>query len=86
MNEAWSTFQSDPDTVLDVASEQSGLPKEQLELVAQVLNLAKTTDEQKQVLQKDIDTWTQLFPLLQESGFNEDSPEDPSSLFIISGS
>lgn len=81
--EAWNTFQSDPDTVIAAASEVSGLPPEQLELVAQVLNLAETTEEQKQVTQRDIDTWTEMFPLLAESGFIESAPEDAAELFIL---
>ncbi|MDQ3485094.1 MAG: ABC transporter substrate-binding protein, partial [Actinomycetota bacterium] len=74
MTEAWDTFQSDPETVLNAASEVSGLPNEQLELVAQVLNLAETTEEQKKVTETDVNTWSELFPLLKESGFNEESP------------
>lgn len=81
--EAWNTFQSDPETVISAASEVSGLPAEQLELVAQVLNLAETTEEQKRVTEQDAETWEQLFPLLAESGFIQESPEDPSALFII---
>lgn len=80
---AWDTFQKDPSTVLAASSKVSGLPTEQLDLVAQVLNLAATTDEQKRVSQRDVDTWTKIFPLLQESGFNKTTPADPASLFLI---
>ena len=81
--DAWDTFQSDPDTVIEVASEVSGVPPEQLELVGQVLNLAETTDEQKKVTEQDVATWTELFPLLAEAGFITEAPEDPAALFQI---
>lgn len=86
MTKAWATFQKTPDTILDAASKVSGLPKEQLKLVAQVLNLAGTTDEQKTVTKKDVDTWSRLFPLLKKTGFNQETPEDPGALFIVSES
>lgn len=80
---AWDTFQKDPATVLAASSKVSGLPTEQLELVATVLNLADTTDEQKRVTQRDVDTWGKIFPLLQKSGFNKTTPADPAALFLI---
>lgn len=80
---AWSTFQADPDTVLATASEVSGLPVDQLKLVAQVLNLADTTDEQKRVTQQDVTTWTGIYPLLQKSGFIQQAPQDPAALFAV---
>lgn len=86
MDDAWATFQEDPDTVLNAASKVSGVPVDQLQGVAQVLNLADTTEEQKKVSETDVNTWSELFPLLKESGFNKESPEDPASLFILSGS
>ena len=84
--EAWTLFQEDPDTVIADASEVSGLPADQLELVAQVLNLADTTDEQKTVSETDVNTWSELFPLLQESGFIQTAPEDAADLFVLTGS
>ncbi len=81
--DAWDTFQSDPDTVIEVASDVSGVPPEQLELVGQVLNLAETTEEQKTVSEQDVATWTELFPLLAEAGFIAEAPEDPAALFQI---
>lgn len=81
--DAWTTFQEDPDTVLAAASEVSNIPAEQLELVAQVLNLAETTEEQKRVTARDVETWTRLYPLLQQSGFTQSTPVDPAALFVI---
>ncbi|MDN5913840.1 MAG: ABC transporter substrate-binding protein [Pseudonocardia sp.] len=80
---AWSTFQREPDTVLDASSRVSGLPKGQLQQVAQVLNLAGTTEEQKRVTRRDVETWTKIFPLLARSGFTQTVPQDPASLFRI---
>lgn len=84
--DAWSTFQSDPGEVIAAASEVSGIAPDQLQLVAQVLNLAATTDVQKTVTEQDVATWTKLFPLLQTSGFIEEAPQDPASLFAVTGS
>lgn len=84
--DAWTTFQEDPDTVISAASEVSGIAADQLELVAQVLNLADTTDEQKTVSEQDVQTWSEIFPLLEQSGFIQEAPADPSSLFVITGS
>lgn len=81
--DAWDTFQSDPDAVIEVASDVSGVPPEQLELVGQILNLAETTDEQKTVSEQDVATWTELFPLLADAGFIAEAPEDPAALFQI---
>lgn len=81
--DAWTTFRKDPKTVIDTASKVSGLPGDQLTLVAQVLNLADTTDAQKKVTEQDVATWTKIFPLLAKSGFIEQAPADPSSLFIV---
>lgn len=80
---AWDTFQKQPKTVLDASSRVSGLPVEQLQLVADVLNLSGTTEEQKQVTQHDVDTWTRIFPLLTESGFNKTTPTDTASMFRL---
>jgi ABC-type nitrate/sulfonate/bicarbonate transport system substrate-binding protein len=84
--QAWTTFQEDPDTVIADASEVSGIAPDQLELVAQVLNLAETTDEQKTVSETDVQTWSEIFPLLQQSGFIQEAPADPAALFRITGS
>ncbi len=80
---AWTKFQQDPNTVLAAASKVSGLPADQLKLVAQVLNLAKTTEAQKTVSQTDVATWSKLFPLLQQSGFIKEAPKDPAALFQV---
>lgn len=82
---AWTTFQQDPDKVLATASKVSGLPVDQLKLVAEVLNLAKTTPEQKRVTEQDVATWGKLFPLLQKSGFIKTTPTDVSSMFEVTG-
>ena len=80
---AWDTFQKDPKTVLAASSKVSGLPEDQLQLVAQVLNLSSTTEEQKRVTQRDADTWKRMFPLLMQSGFNKTTPADPAALFLL---
>lgn len=81
--DAWNTFQSDPDTVIGTASRVSNIPAEQLELVAQVLNLSGTTEEQKEITPRDVETWTEIFPLLQRSGFSRSGPPDVDSMFQL---
>jgi ABC-type nitrate/sulfonate/bicarbonate transport system substrate-binding protein len=81
--DVWSQFQEDPESVLTVASEETGIPVEQLELVSQILNLAEMPDDQKIVSETDVATWSEIFPLLVEAGFLTEEPEDPASMFIV---
>lgn len=81
--DAWTLFQKDPDAVIAEASKVSSIPPEQLTLVAEVLNLAATTEEQKKVSGLDVDTWKQIFPLLERSGFTQSTPPDVASLFQL---
>jgi ABC-type nitrate/sulfonate/bicarbonate transport system substrate-binding protein len=83
---AWTMFQQDPNTVISESSAVSGLPGDQLQLVAQVLNLAGATDEQKKVTTQDVTTWSKIFPLLRDSGFTAQTPADPAALFVVTGS
>lgn len=83
--DAWSTFQRDPNTVIAAASQVSSVPPDQLQLVAEVLNLAGMTDEQKKVTARDADTWARIYPLLQQSGFTRSTPADPAALFQLTG-
>lgn len=81
--DAWTTFQKDPATVISAASRVSNIPAEQLTLVAQVLNLAATTEDQKKVTERDVATWSKIYPLLQQSGFTQTTPADAAALFQI---
>ncbi len=81
--DVWKQFQDDPDSVLSVASEETGIPVEQLELVSQILNLADMPDDQKIVSETDVATWSAIFPLLVEAGFLTEEPSDPASMFIV---
>lgn len=81
--DAWDLFQKDPDVVIADASKVSSIPPDQLKLVAEVLNLKSTTEEQKKVTSRDVETWKQIFPLLKESGFTQSTPTDVASLFQL---
>lgn len=83
--EAWTLYQEDPDTVIAEAADVSGIAADQLTLVGEVLNLSGTTEEQKKVTEQDVETWTEIYPLLAESGFIESAPADPAALFQITG-
>lgn len=82
--DTWDLFQSDPDAVLGVASEYSGLPVEQLELVSDILYLADMPADMMQVTEGDVELWGEIWELLAETGFNTAAPEDPSAWFIVS--
>lgn len=81
---AWLALSDNPGPVLKEASRISKISPSRLEQVSHVLNLAKPTDEQKRITDKDILTWSRIFPLLQLSGFTQVGPLDPSALFLKS--
>lgn len=81
--DAWNRYQADPDAVNAVASEQSGIPPEQLRLVGEVLNLEKMPKGLQCISHRDVATWTEIFPLLAESGFIEEAPDDVGALFVV---
>lgn len=83
--DAWDKYNEDPDAVNEVASEISGVPAEQLAVVGEVLNLNGIPKSERRITEKDVATWTKIFPLLQESGFIETAPSDPASLFVVTG-
>lgn len=81
--DAWDKYNENPDEVNKVASEVSGVPAEQLKVVGEVLNLNGIPKEKRAITQQDVETWTEIFPLLEESGFIEKAPEDPAALFQV---
>lgn len=83
--DAWDKYNEDPDAVNEVASEVSGVPAEQLAVVGEVLNLNGIPKSERQITEKDVASWTKIFPLLEQSGFIEKAPEDPASLFVVTG-
>lgn len=83
--DAWTQYQQNPNHVIAVASKVSGISASELSQVGQVLNLAKTTADQKKVTEQDVQTWTQMFPLLQKAGFIQQAPADPAALFAVTG-
>lgn len=81
--DAWDKYQQDPKAVNDVASKISGVPPEQLLVVGQVLNLDKMPRSLRVINQRDVRTWTKIFPLLKKSGFNNTTPKNPAALFVV---
>ncbi|RNL82206.1 helix-turn-helix domain-containing protein [Halostreptopolyspora alba] len=78
--EVWAKLQGDPATVISEASRVSGVKPSELELVARVLNLARATDKQMQVSERDIRTWQKIFSLLRTSGFIGEESGGPGAL------
>lgn len=81
--DVWNQYQQDPKSVNDVASEQSGIPAEQLAVVGQVLDLEKMPVKLRAITPQDVKSWSKIFPLLQKSGFIKKAPKDPASLFVV---
>ena len=81
--DAWDKYNEDPDAVNAVASEVSGVPAEQLAVVGDVLDLKGIPKSERIITARDVETWTKMFPLLQESGFIKEAPEDPKKLFVV---
>jgi ABC-type amino acid transport substrate-binding protein len=80
---AWALYQKDPKAVNDVASQVSGIPPEQLAVVGDVLYLKKMPAKLRVISQRDINTWSKIFPLLAESGFIKQAPANPQKLFVV---
>jgi ABC-type nitrate/sulfonate/bicarbonate transport system substrate-binding protein len=81
--DAWNRYQENPDEVNAVASEVSGIPPEQLELVGKVLNLEDMPENLRRITPQDLETWKKLFPLLQKSGFIAEAPKIVEELFVV---
>src|SRR5690606_1042054 len=81
--DAWDRYNEDARAVNEVASKVSGVPVEQLEVVGQVLDLNKIPESERIITERDVATWTKLFPLLEKSGFIEQAPDDPKALFVV---
>ncbi len=81
--DAWNKYNEDPDAVNAVASKISGVPAEQLAVVGDVLDLKGIPESERTITARDVETWTQIFPLLQKSGFLKEAPEDPAKLFVV---
>lgn len=80
---AWNRYQKDPKEVNDVASKVSGIPAEQLAVVGDVLYLTKMPAKLRTISQRDVNTWSKLFPLLEQSGFIKKAPANPAALFVV---
>lgn len=83
--DAWNKYNQDPKAVNEVASKVSNIKPEQLAVVGQVLDLNKIPKSERIITQRDVETWTKLFPLLEQSGFIEKAPRNPADLFIVGG-
>jgi ABC-type nitrate/sulfonate/bicarbonate transport system substrate-binding protein len=81
--DAWDKYQQNPQKVNKVASQQSGVSTEQLATVGKVLNLKDMPSNERCINEKDVRTWEQIFPLLQQSGFIQEAPDDVRSLFVV---
>ncbi len=81
--DAWSKYQANPDSVNQVAAQQSGIPTTQLAVVGDVLDLKDMPKALQAITPQDVKTWEGIFPLLQKSGFNKSTPKDPASLFVV---
>lgn len=81
--DAWDKYNEDADAVNKVASKVSGIPPEQLAVVGQVLDLNNIPRSERAITQQDVETWSKLFPLLEESGFIKQAPDDPAALFQV---
>jgi ABC-type nitrate/sulfonate/bicarbonate transport system substrate-binding protein len=81
--DVWKQYIQDPKSVNDVASQQSGIPAEQLAVVGQVLDLQKMPAKLRAINARDVKSWTQIFPLLKKSGFIKTVPKNAASLFVV---
>jgi ABC-type nitrate/sulfonate/bicarbonate transport system substrate-binding protein len=81
--DVWNQYVKDPKSVNDVASQQSGIPPEQLAVVGQVLDLQKMPVKLRAITPQDVKSWAKIFPLLQKSGFIKKAPKNPASLFVV---
>jgi ABC-type nitrate/sulfonate/bicarbonate transport system substrate-binding protein len=81
--DVWNQYIQDPKSVNDVASQQSGIPAEQLAVVGQVLDLQKMPAKLRAISPQDVKTWTKIFPLLEKSGFIKKAPKNAASLFVV---
>ena len=81
--DAWDKYNEDADAVNKVASKVSGIPPEQLAVVGQVLDLNNIPESERAITQQDVETWTKIFPLLEQSGFIRTAPSDPAALFQV---
>jgi ABC-type nitrate/sulfonate/bicarbonate transport system substrate-binding protein len=81
--DAWDKYQKDPEAVNQVASKVSGIPPEQLLVVGKVLNLETMPKSLRVINQRDVRTWSKIFPLLEKSGFNKSTPKNPAALFVV---
>ena len=80
---AWNLYRKSPSVVNDVASQVSGIPAAQLAVVGDVLYLKKMPAKLRKITQRDVITWSKLFPLLEQSGFIKKAPANPAALFVV---
>jgi ABC-type nitrate/sulfonate/bicarbonate transport system substrate-binding protein len=81
--DVWNQYIQDPNSVNDVASQQSGIPAAQLAVVGQVLDLQKMPAKLRAINAQDVKSWTKIFPLLKKSGFIKTVPKNVASLFVV---
>ncbi|MFN2467224.1 MAG: ABC transporter substrate-binding protein [Gaiellaceae bacterium] len=81
---AWNRYRRNSKEVNEVASEISGIPAEQLEVVGDVLYLKKMSANLRKITPRDVRSWSKLFPLLEQSGFIKKAPANTAALFVVS--
>lgn len=79
----WAQYQQNPDPINEVASKQSGIPVGALQVVSQVLDLADMPAAEQAITPRDVKTWEGIFPLLKQAGFNQSTPSNVPSLFVV---
>lgn len=83
--DAWDKYNKNADAVNKVASKISGIPAAQLTVVGQVLDLNGIPESERAITDQDVRTWSQIFPLLERSGFIREAPSDPAALLRVTG-
>lgn len=82
-NDAWTKFEADPEAVAEVAAKEGGLSSEQILGFSTAVGLLDMPEHTRQIRQRDVTTWAQLYQALARSGFLEVAPDDPSKYFLI---
>lgn len=81
--DAWNKYNQNPAAVNAVASQVSGVPPAQLQVVGKVLDLNGIPPSQRCITHRDVRTWSKIFPLLAKSGFIKQAPSDPAKAFLV---
>ncbi len=81
--DAWDEFLKDPDHVIDVAAEQSGVSAEQIRGFSENIGLARIPRKARRITSRDVETWTALYKLLAKAEFLAEEPRDPAKYFLV---